>query len=77
MANNHGAQGSLKESARAVRKPGYLEFKAALLEFADAPTPATLDRYLTASRALEGLDPPPRRPAEPVNRHDHFALPSR
>jgi hypothetical protein len=39
--------------ARWDRKPGYLEFKAALLELSDDPSPATLVRYLNASRGLE------------------------
>jgi hypothetical protein len=53
--------------ARSARKPAYLKFRAALLEFSDAPTQASLVRYLNASRALEGLDPLPRRRA-PENR---------
>jgi hypothetical protein len=59
------------------RSQGYVEFKAALLEFMDVLTPATLVRYLNASRALGGLDPPTRRPAESVDSPDRSALPSR
>jgi hypothetical protein len=60
VTSNDGAQGGVNVGAR---KPGYFEFKAALLEFSDAPTPATLVRYLNASRALERLDPLLPRPA--------------
>jgi hypothetical protein len=42
--------------ASSAKKPEYLEFKAAVLEFADAPSAANLARYLRASRALDGLD---------------------
>jgi hypothetical protein len=44
-----------------VTRDRFREFEAAVLEFSDAPSPATLIRYLNASRALEGLDPLPRR----------------
>jgi hypothetical protein len=76
MTNGDGPQARVKEDARSARTPGYLEFKAAVLEFSNAPTLATLVRYLNASRALEGLDPLPRRPVESVNGH-RLAHPSR
>ena len=59
----------MNRPVRSARKPGYLEFKAAVLMFADAPTPATLVRYLNASRSLEGLDPLPQRPLGLVSNH--------
>jgi hypothetical protein len=48
------------------KRAAYAEFKAALLDFSDAPNPASLARYLHASRALEPLTPPAREvtPAE-------------
>jgi hypothetical protein len=76
-SDNDGAQGSVNGGARSARKPGYLEFKAAVLELSVAPTPATLVRYLNASRAIEGLDPLPRRPAGLVASHPPLALRSR
>jgi hypothetical protein len=53
-------------AAPSAKKPGYTEFKAAVLEFSDAPSAANLARYLRASRALDGLDylvRPTTRPA--------------
>jgi hypothetical protein len=77
VANNDYALRSVNGRARSARKQRYLEFKAAVLGFSDAPTAASLVRYLNASRALEGLDQLPQQPAELVNRHHRFALPSR
>jgi hypothetical protein len=76
VTNNDRTQRT-QPGAKPVEKPGYVEFKAALLEFMDVLTPATLVRYLNASRALGGLDPPTRRPAESVDSPDRSALPSR
>ena len=53
MTNDDGAHGSVNGGARWDRKPGHLKFKAALLEFSDDPSPATLVGYLNASRGLE------------------------
>jgi hypothetical protein len=76
VTNNDDALRRVNGRARSTRKR-YLEFKAAVLGFSDAPTAASLVRYLNASRALEGLDQLPQQPAELVNRHHRFALPSR
>ena len=57
MAKNDGAPQRVTRSFRPAREPGWIEFKAAVLEFSEAPTEATLVRYLNASRALDGLDP--------------------
>ena len=76
MRNGDGVQGSMNGPVRSARKPGYLEFKAAVLMFADAPTAATLVRYLNASRTLERLDPLPKRPLGLVSSH-RVAHPSR
>jgi hypothetical protein len=43
-------------AARSAKKPAYLEFKAAVLEFSNAPFAPNLVRYLRASMALDGLD---------------------
>jgi hypothetical protein len=67
VTKNDGVQGSVNGSARSGRSPEYLEFKAAVFEFSETQTPAALVRYLNASRALEGLDPRPRRPTRLVN----------
>jgi hypothetical protein len=67
VTKNDGAQGSVNGSARSDRRPEYLEFKAAVFELSETQTPAALVRYLNASRALEGLDPLPRRPTRLVN----------
>jgi hypothetical protein len=63
MTNNNGAQGGVNGAAHSARTPCYIEFKTAVLELSHAPNPATVVRYLNASRALEGLKPLPRRPA--------------
>jgi hypothetical protein len=62
MTNNDGAQGGVNGRAHSARTPCYIEFKTAVLEFSHAPSPATLVRYMNASRALEGLKPLPRWP---------------
>jgi hypothetical protein len=63
MTNNDGAQGGVNGGVHSAGTPCYIEFKAAVLEFSHAPSPATLVRYMNASRALEGLKPLPTRPA--------------
>jgi hypothetical protein len=67
VTSTDGAQGTVNGGARSARKRAYLEFKAAVLEFSDDPTPATMVRYLSASGALDGLDALPRRPTASVN----------
>jgi hypothetical protein len=62
VTKHDGAQGGVNGSARSGGSPEYVEFKAALFEFSETPTPAALVRYLNASRALDGLDPLPSRP---------------
>jgi hypothetical protein len=54
----------LNGDLRPAGRPAYVEFKTAVLEFSDDPNATNLVRYLNASRALEGLTPLPRRPAE-------------
>jgi hypothetical protein len=66
VTSNDGAQGTVNGGALSARKRAYLEFKAAVLEFSDDPTPAAMVRYLRASRALDGLDSLPRRPTASV-----------
>lgn len=61
-------------ATRSAKMPAYLEFKAAVLEFSDTPSPANLERYLRASRALDGLDvlaPRPTRPATSTPRSNN------
>jgi hypothetical protein len=67
VRKNDRAQGSVSGSARSARRREYLEFKSAVLELAEEPTPAALVRYLNASRALEGLDSLPPRPTRLVD----------
>jgi hypothetical protein len=59
----------------AVRLPGnaaYAAFREALLDFSDEPTPLNLERYLDASRALDGAapadDPSPKRSSRKAQR---------
>jgi hypothetical protein len=41
-----------------VHEDAYVRFRDALLDFAEAPTPPNLVRYLLASRALDAEVPP-------------------
>jgi hypothetical protein len=52
-------------AVRLPRNASYAAFREALLDFSDEPTPLNLERYLDASRALDGRasadDPSPKR----------------
>jgi hypothetical protein len=58
---------SMNESARSRQAPAYVEFRTALLRFAEVPSEANLVRYLHASRVLEELGPIARRPTRPAS----------
>ncbi len=48
------AQSSARaQSAEDVRASAFVEFREAVLDFSDEPTPENLARYLDASRGLE------------------------
>lgn len=54
---------SALEGLRGV-SPAYVRFRDAVLDLSDDPTEANIERYLNASRALDGepaRDRPPRR----------------
>jgi hypothetical protein len=62
VRSNALAQTMPSGDARSAGKRAHLEFKAAVLELSDEASPVTVVRYLNASRALDGLEPLPRRP---------------
>jgi hypothetical protein len=44
-------------AVRLPRNTAFAAFREALLDFSEEPTPANVERYLDASRALDGITP--------------------